>query len=251
MIRPSPSLRPALVALIAALVLVGCAPMPVPQPTAPAPVVMRPAPDPVMPPAVAAQSFVQVVARVQPVAEQVCRERGAGRRCDFLIRVDDRPGVPINAYQTVAPDGRPLIVFTGALIRDARNADELAFVLGHEAAHHIAGHIPRTRDTALAGAIVAGTLAAMGGADPGTIRTAQNLGAAVGARTYSREFELEADALGTVIAYRAGFDPERGIGFFNRLPDPGNRFLGTHPPNAARVEIVRRTLARLRAGAPA
>jgi hypothetical protein len=32
------------------------------------------------------------------------------------------------------------------------------------------------------------------------------------------------------------------------LPDPGDRFLGTHPPNAERKALVRQTVARLRAG---
>ena len=54
------------------------------------------------------------------------------------------------------------------------------------------------------------------------------------------------NALGTVLTWKAGYDPERGAAFFARIPDPGNRFLGTHPPNAARIETVRRTLATLR-----
>jgi predicted Zn-dependent protease len=55
------------------------------------------------------------------------------------------------------------------------------------------------------------------------VRRAAQLGAAVGARTYSRTAELEADALGTVIAYRAGYDPLAGAQLFLRLPDPGMR----------------------------
>jgi predicted Zn-dependent protease len=86
-------------------------------------------------------------------------------------------------------------------------------------------------------------LASLTGADTGAIRSAQELGATVGARTYSKEFELEADALGTVLAARAGFNPVRGAEFFNRIPDPGNRFLGSHPPNAERIAVVRRTAA--------
>ena len=61
---------------------------------------------------------------------------------------------------------------------------------------------------------------------------ATKLGAQVGARSYSKDFELEADALGTVITHRAGFSPLKGAAFFTRIPDPGDRFLGTHPPNA-------------------
>lgn len=194
-----------------------------------------------------ALSFVRTVATVEPVAEAEClRLSVPGRNCDFRIVVDDRPGMPPNAFQTVDAAGRPVIAFTLGLIAEARNADELAFVMAHEAAHHIAGHLERQNRNAILGAAVFGQLAsALGTSDPAALRNAQELGAAVGARTYSQDFELEADALGTVIAVRAGFDPLLGAAFFDRIPDPGNRFLGTHPPNAARIETVRQTAAAL------
>jgi Zn-dependent protease with chaperone function len=197
----------------------------------------------------AVATFVSVVEQVEPIAEAMCRERAQfGVNCDLQIVVDSRPGQPPNAFQTVDGRGRPVVGFTLALIADARNADEIAFVMGHEAAHHIAGHIPKREETALAGALVAGVLAQASGADVDAIRAAQDLGAQVGARTYSREFELEADALGAEIAFRAGFDPVTGAGFFDRLPDPGDRFLGSHPPNAQRKQLVRDVTARLQAG---
>jgi predicted Zn-dependent protease len=199
----------------------------------------------VQPPRAAAETFIRVVAAVEPVAEQVCRTRGVARTCDFRIVVDDRPGQPPNAFQTLDNRGRPVIGFTLALIADARNADELAFVLGHEAAHHIAGHIPRRQDQALTGALVAGVLAQAQGLTAEEVRAAQDLGAEVAARSYSREFELEADALGAEIALLAGFDPILGTGFFDRLPDPGNRFLGSHPPNAQRKAQVAAVVRRL------
>jgi len=77
------------------------------------------------------------------------------------------------------------------------------------------------------------------------VETVSRVGATVGARRFSREFELEADAIGTVIAAQAGFDPVRGAEFFTRSPDPGDRFLGSHPPNADRIATVRRTAAQL------
>jgi predicted Zn-dependent protease len=135
--------------------------------------------------------------------------------------------------------------FTLALIADARNADELAFVLGHEASHHIAGHIPKRQDQALSGALLAGVLAQASGLSPDEVKAAQNLGAEVAARSYSKEFELEADALGAEIALVAGFDPMRGTGFFDRLPDPGDKFLGSHPPNGQRKALVAATVRRL------
>lgn len=192
-----------------------------------------------------ARSFVRVVETVEPVAERECRARTQNMNCDFNIVVDDRPGQPANAYQTVDRQGRPIIAFTLALISDARNADELAFVMGHEAAHHIEGHIARQQQNAVAGAVIFAGLATLSGGDANAVRSAQELGAQVGARSYSKEFELEADALGTVITKLAGFDPVRGAAFFTRIPDPGDKFLGTHPPNAARIETVRRTAAGL------
>jgi predicted Zn-dependent protease len=56
---------------------------------------------------------------------------------------------------------------------------------------------------------------------------------------------LEADSLGTEIAFVAGYDPMLGAAFFDRIPDPGDRFLGTHPANADRKRTVAATLARL------
>lgn len=232
--------------LFVALLAAACA-APPPAPVArPAPVAVAAETAPRLPPQTAAGNFVAVVERVTPAAAALCRARTSGQNCDFAILVDTRPGQPPNAYQTLDRGGRPVLVFTTALIAEARNPDELAFVLGHEAAHHIAGHIPRLQRSALSGAVLGAVIGAALGGTPDAARAGQDLGAMVGGRAFSKEFELEADALGTLIAHRAGYDPLRGAVFFSRIPDPGNRFLGTHPPNAARLETVRRTAARLR-----
>jgi predicted Zn-dependent protease len=179
------------------------------------------------------------------MTEEICRARTRGVNCDFRIVIDDRPGMGPNAFQTLDETGRPILGFTLALIADARNADEIAFVLGHEASHHILGHIPQQQQTAMAGAMVAGILAQATGAGSDAVQAAQQMGATVGARRYSRDFELEADALGTEITFYAGYDPVLGAGFFDRLPDPGDQFLGSHPPNSQRKAQVRAVVARL------
>lgn len=194
---------------------------------------------------VAARNFVTVVDRVEPVAERECRARAPDIDCDFQIFIDDRRGQPANAFQTIDANGRPAVIFTLALIADARNQDELAFILGHEAAHHIAGHIPRAEANAQIGAMVLGSLAQAAGRSPRAVNEAARVGATVGARRFAKEFELEADELGTIIAARAGYDPLLGAAFFDRIPDPGDQFLGTHPPNAERIAVVRRTAATL------
>ena len=212
---------------------------------------MMPAPDGPLtlqaaPPAPA--DFAAVVARIEPMAEAMCRRQRLPAPCDFRIVIDDRPGQPPNAFQTLDRTGRPILGFTLALIATARNADELAFVVGHEAAHHILGHLPQRAQQAMSGALLGAILAASAGADQAGIDEAQQMGAMLAAQKFSKPFELEADALGTEIALRAGFDPIRGAEFFDRLPDPGDRFLGTHPANAQRKALVRAAVARLTAG---
>lgn len=193
----------------------------------------------------AARNFLAVVARMEPIAENECRARTTATNCDFKIVVDNRAGEPSNAYQTLDKNGRPVIAFTSALIADARNQDELAFILGHEAAHHIRGHLPKVQQSAVTGAVVGGLLAAVLGAGDAGIQEAQRMGGAVGARQYSKKFELQADELGTIITARSGYDPIRGAAYFTRIPDPGDRFLGSHPPNGQRIETVRRTVANM------
>lgn len=193
----------------------------------------------------AARNFLAVVQRMEPIAERECRARTASTNCDFKIVIDNRPDQRSNAFQTVDKHGRPVIAFTSALIAEARNQDELAFILGHEAAHHIRGHLPKTQQSAVAGAVVGGLLAAALGAGDAGIKEAQRMGGAVGARQFSKEFELEADELGTIITVRSGYDPLVGAKFFSRIPDPGDRFLGSHPPNGQRIAIVRRTAANM------
>lgn len=195
--------------------------------------------------ATATTNFRTAVNRVEPAAESLCRQRSQGINCDYLIRIDPNPSAPPNAFQSLDPNGRPIITFTRSLIADARNVDEIAFVVGHESAHHIEQHIARQRQSAATGALVGGLIASVAGADGRTVNEISRLGAGVGARRFSKDHELEADALGTIIVARAGYDPVRGAQFFTRIPDPGDSFLGTHPPNADRIDIVRRTAAGL------
>jgi Zn-dependent protease with chaperone function len=239
-----------LISLVATVALGGCLDVQVP-PTTPAPQTL-PAPgvQPVVQSGggagpVTVESFATIVRHVEPIAESECRTRTTGANCDFKIVVDRNPKAPSNAYQSVDDTGRPVLTFSVALLSEVQNGDELAFILGHEASHHIKGHLGRTQDSAMIGGLLGGVLAAAVGADASTVETVQNLGATVGARRYSKSYELEADQLGTIIAYRAGYNPVRGAAFFTRIPDPGDQFLGSHPPNDQRIETVRRTMATL------
>lgn len=228
----------------AAMVLTGC--VSTTTTSSPTPQAAPAAPAPRLSTSQAAARLSPVRARMEPVVERECRARTApGTNCDFKISVDPKETKVANAYQTLDKDGTPLIIFTAPLIAETRNSHELAFVMGHEAAHHIQGHIARQQTNAGFGALAGGLLVAAAGGNASSVQAAMDLGATVGARSYSKNHELEADQLGTVLTHKSGYDPMVGVNFFERTPDPGNQFLGTHPPNSSRVAIVKQTAAGL------
>lgn len=236
---------------LATVAAAGCVPViqaPPPVVIAPEPAAMPMAPAPASA-AEAARSFVAVMRRMEPAIEREClNRRRAPISCDFQFVVDDRTGQEPNAFQTVDAAGRPVIGFTLSLIAATRNGDEIAFVVGHEASHHILGHLDRKNASAQAGAVILAGIATASGGGAAAVRTAQSLGAQLGARTYSKQWELEADYLGTIITTTAGFDPVNGAQFFMRIPDPGDRILGSHPSRAQRLERVNRAVSDLLAG---
>ncbi|KUP93919.1 M48 family metalloprotease [Tritonibacter horizontis] len=188
------------------------------------------------------RSFAEVAERVEPVARAECLDKDPSRNCDFQVQVDLDPDQPPNAFQTVDRKGRPVVIFTASMIQSFRNRDEMAFVMSHEVAHHILGHLDKQRRNAMQGAVFLGELVSLEGGTAEEIANAQYVGAVVGARSYSKSFELEADAMGTVITHLAGYRPSIGVRFFEEIPDPGDSFLGTHPANPDRILVVTETI---------
>ncbi|MFV0386731.1 M48 family metalloprotease [Paracoccus sp. (in: a-proteobacteria)] len=245
---------------VAAIVLTGlaalsaCAPVDqqtVPQPSATSSrqMAVRQPTQNINSPSQAAKVFVSVMRRMEPAVERECLERRTQPiNCDFQFVVDDRPGLEPNAFQTIGDNGRPIIGFTLSLIAETRNSDEIAFVVGHEASHHVLNHLDRKAGAAMAGAVILGSIASIYGGDATAIDTAQQIGASVGSRYYSKDWELQADYLGAVMTLNAGFDPMNGARFFERLPDPGDRVLGSHPSRSARIAQVQRAIDDARSG---
>lgn len=239
----------ALVLTVSACATGGLVSLPPDQHALPAQVAAMPSPDFSGGAAEAARAYAAVIRKMEPAVERECVQRRTQPiSCDFQFVVDDRPGQEPNAFQTIDNNGRPIIGFTLSLIAEARNADELAFVVGHEASHHILGHLNRKSSAATVGAVILGGLASAYGGSDAAIQGAQEFGAQVGARYYSRDWELEADYLGAIVALNAGYDPQNGAQFFARIPDPGDRILGTHPSRASRMAQVTRAVADYRSG---
>ena len=191
-----------------------------------------------------AQNFAMALRHMRPVILETCAQATKKLNCDFYFELDSRSGAPPNAFQSIRSDGRPVLGFSLTLLMDMRSKDEMAFVIGHEASHHILGHLNRQRKSAKGGAVIFGVLAAALGGSIESVDAAVDMGAAVGARNYSKDYELEADRLGAKMTFQAGYDPVLGAAYFTRIVDPGNKFLGTHPPNSARIAAVRVAVGR-------
>ena len=194
----------------------------------------------------ALSAFSRVTRRMEPVAERSCREvhrNAPAKFCDFIIKIDKNPKTPPNAMQSIAKDGRPVITFNINLMRTLRNDHEFAFIFGHEAGHQIGQHLSRGRGNVTAGAVLGGLIAGALGA---SVDSGAKLGSQIGFFSYAKEHELQADRIGTHIAYRGGYDPIIGARSFAGRGG-SNAFLSTHPPSQDRVNTVHQTAARIRA----
>ncbi|SHG54150.1 M48 family metallopeptidase [Cognatishimia maritima] len=187
-----------------------------------------------------ADGFGDVVNRLAPVVQNTCLEVAVVKNCRIRLYVAEAEDGTANAFQSIDALGRPFVVITTDLVAETRNEDELALILAHEAAHHILNHLARQKADSVQASNALGEAARREGADGPTVREAREVGAFVGARLFAQEYELEADALGAIILRRAGFDPLRAVAFFDRIPDPGNHALNSHPSTAERRAAVRK-----------
>ena len=126
---------------------------------------------------------------------------------EWVVRVLDTHEPVVNAFVT---GGKYIYVFTG-LLKEADSDDEVAFILGHELGHSLLKqNLRRQGDSTVALANLALIV--------GALAKKEEIGAAGMAMqaSYSQTDEEEADALGIVISWHAGFDPVRGVDFFSR-----------------------------------
>ena len=157
------------------------------------------------------------------------------------------PQKEINAF---ALPGGPMFVNVGT-ITAAENEAELAGVMAHEMSHvymqHSAKQAGKTQTmSALAG--LAGAI--LGATTDGTLGSLAQAGIQFGAEglilKYSRGDEAQADAVGAVIMYRAGYNPQAMADFFKKLAAQGSagpQFLSDHPNPGNREEAIQKEIA--------
>jgi beta-barrel assembly-enhancing protease len=147
----------------------------------------------------------------------------------------------INAF---ALPGGPMYVNRG-MIEAARNEGEMAGVMAHELSHVALRHGTAQASKAQKYGLLAGILGIGGqilGGPAGAAAQIAGQGVGVYFLKFSREYETEADILGSQIMARAGYDPRDLANMFRTIEQQsgggGGGFLSDHPSPANRYQRI-------------
>ena len=174
--------------------------------------------------------------------------RNSDAKVPFIIKVIDSDEV--NAF--ALPGG--FFYVNSGLILAADEEAELAGVMGHEIGHVAARHYTRsvTKGTILQWATIPLILLGPGGWGGYGLYQGLNLAIPMGFLKFSRDQEREADYLGLQYMYKAGYDPNAFVSFFEKLQAqerrrPGSipKIFSDHPPTPERVQKAQEEIATI------
>jgi len=187
-----------------------------------------------------------VVEYVNRVGQNLVRNSDA--RVPFTIKVIDSDVV--NAF---ALPGGFFYVNSGLILR-AQEESELAGVMAHEISHVTARHGTKqaTKGELMQLATIPLILLGPGGWAGYGIYEASQLAIPFSYLKFSRDAEREADFLGLQYMYKAGYDPNAYVTFFERIQadekrQPGTipKIFSTHPPTPERIANTQKEIARI------
>src|SRR5579884_971599 len=165
--------------------------------------------------------------------------RNSDAKVPFTIKVID--GEEVNAF---ALPGGFFFVYSGLILK-ADNEAELAGVMAHEIAHVAARHGTRQATRGQIAQLGTLPLIFMGGWAGYGIYQAASVLVPITFLKFSRGYEREADLLGLEYMYKAGYDPEAFVDFFEKLETlekkkPGTlaKAFVTHPPTDDRIKAA-------------
>src|SRR5208282_1165339 len=163
--------------------------------------------------------------------------RNSDAKVPFTIKVIDSDEV--NAF--ALPGG--FFYVNSGLILAADEEAELAGVMAHEISHVAARHGMRQMTRANIAQLATIPLIFVGGGIGYGIYEAAGLGLPLTFMKFQRNFEAEADYLGLQYMYKAGYDPQAFISFFEKIKaqektKPGTlaKAFATHPQTPDRIE---------------
>jgi predicted Zn-dependent protease len=172
--------------------------------------------------------------------------RNSDAKVPFTIKVIDTEDV--NAF--ALPGG--FFFVNSGLILKAESEAELAGVMAHEIAHVAARHGTRQATRGQVAQLATIPLIFMGGWAGYGIRQAASVLIPVGFLQFSKAFESEADMLGLQYMYKAGYDPEAFVDFFEKIeslekkkPGTMSKVFSTHPPTEDRVVAAQKNIQQM------
>ena len=164
----------------------------------------------------------------------------------FTIKVIDSD--EINAF--ALPGG--FFYVNSGLILNADEEAELAGVMAHETAHVCAHHAVREMTRMNYAQLGTIPLIFLGGYTGYGIYEAASIGIPITFMKFSREFESQADYLGVQYMYRAGYDPQAFITFFEKVqalekrkPGAVAKVFADHPQTPDRILHTQEEIARI------
>jgi len=170
--------------------------------------------------------------------------RNSDSKLPFTIKVLD-----VEEPNAFALPGGYMFVNAGTLLM-ADDESELAGVMAHEIGHVAACHAARgaTRSTMAQLAMIPVVIMTGGLAGIG-VNQAANFGIPAVFSKFGRNFEAQADYLGVQYAYKAGYDPNGMINFFEKLqslekrrPGFAMKLYGDHPQTPDRISQSQREI---------
>ena len=174
--------------------------------------------------------------------------RNSDAKVPFTIKVIDSD--EINAF--ALPGG--FFYVNSGLILHADEEAELAGVMSHEIAHVAARHGTKnaTKGEIAQWASIPLILLGPGGWAGYGLYQGLNLAMPIGFLKFSRDAEREADYLGLQYMYKAGYDPNAFVSFFEKIQaeerrHPGSipKIFSTHPPTPERVQKAQEEIATI------
>jgi hypothetical protein len=164
----------------------------------------------------------------------------------FTIKVIDSD--EINAF--ALPGG--FFYVNSGLILAADEEAELAGVMAHETAHVCAHHAVREMTRANYAQLGTIPLIFIGGWTGYGIYEAASIGVPITFLKFSRDFEAQADFLGVQYMYRAGYDPQAFISFFEKIqalekrkPGAVAKAFSDHPQTPDRILHTQEEIAHI------
>ncbi len=181
---------------------------------------------------------------VNRIAQNLVKNSDA--RVPFTVKVIDSDEV-----NAMALPGGFFFVNSG-LILNADTEAEVAGVMAHEIAHVAAHHAMREQTRMNYAQFSTIPLIMVGGGLGYGLYEASSLAIPITFLQFSRDFEAQADFLGTQYLYRAGYDPQALVTFFEKIENlekqkPGlvARAFESHPATPDRIEATQREIATL------